>query len=172
MRSFPNFPEISRNFARTSGGVTREICRIPPHLPQSFGRTEMSALPRCLFIAIAFFGVAQPACADVIVDWNEKAVAFVVGHSMLPPPAERVLAMTQLAMFDAVNSIERKYRPYLVQLPAAPTISKEAAAAAAAATVLGGIDPQAQNDVKATLVAYLAAIPDSEAKSEGIKLGE
>ncbi len=132
----------------------------------------MSALPRCLFIAIAFFGVAQPACADVIVDWNEKAVAFVVGHSMLPPPAERVLAMTQLAMFDAVNSIERKYRPYLVQLPAAPTISKEAAAAAAAATVLGGIDPQAQNDVKASLAAYLAVIPDSEAKSAGIRLGE
>ena len=74
-----------------------------------------------------------------------KALDFVVSHKMLPPPAERIVAMTQLAMFDAVNSIERKYRPYLVQLAAAPTASKEAAAAAAAATVLAGVDPQTQD---------------------------
>jgi len=42
-------------------------------------------------------------------------------------------------MFDAVNSIERRYRPYLVQLPANAATSKEAAAAAAAATVLATI---------------------------------
>ena len=28
-------------------------------------------------------------------------------HNIGPPPAERIIAMTQLAMFDAVNSIER-----------------------------------------------------------------
>ena len=49
---------------------------------------------------------------NVITDWNERAVAFVVARNMGPPPAERVLAMTHAAMFDAVNSIERKYRPY------------------------------------------------------------
>jgi hypothetical protein len=45
---------------------------------------------------------------------------------------ERITAMTQLAMFDVVNSIERKYRPYLVQIPATPSASNDAAAAAAA----------------------------------------
>ena len=54
--------------------------------------------------------------ADVIADWNEKAVAFVLSRGMGPPPAERAIAMIHAAMFDAVNSIERKYRPYLVQL--------------------------------------------------------
>ena len=112
------------------------------------------------------------ARADVVTDWNDKAVAFAVNRDMGPPPAERIMAMAHLAMFDAVNSIERKYRPYLVQLTVTPTASKEAAAAAAAGTVLASVDPRGPAEMKAALEAYLAAIPDSADKAEGIKLGE
>jgi hypothetical protein len=132
----------------------------------------MNANHRNTLAAIALLGFVQPVAADVIADWNTKAIDFVVAHKMLPPPAERIVAMAQLAMFDAVNSIDRKYQPYLTQLPAAPTASKEAAAAAAAGAVLAGADPQTEGEVKATLAAYLAAIPDGAAKAEGIKLGE
>src|SRR5262249_55823552 len=69
--------------------------------------------------------------------------------------------MVQVAMFDAVNSIERRYRPYLVQLPAP-----------AAGSVLAGLNPQAQAELKAATTAYLSNIPDGDAKSEGIRLGE
>ena len=132
----------------------------------------MNSNYRNALVAVALLGLARPASADVIGDWNAKALDFVVSHKMLPPPAERIIAMTQLAMFDAVDSIDRKYRPYLVQLAATPTASKEAAAAAAAAAVLAGVDPQTQDQIKAALAAYLAAVPDGAAKSEGIKLGE
>jgi len=80
---------------------------------------------RNALVAIALLGLARPASADVICDWNTKALDFIVSHRMLPPPAERIVAMTQLAMFDAVNSIDRKYRPYLVQLAATPTASAD-----------------------------------------------
>jgi hypothetical protein len=106
---------------------------------------------------------------NVIDDWNDKAVTFVVNHKIGPPPDERIIAVTQLAMFDAVNSIERKYRPNLVQLPASATTSKEAAAAAA---VLARINDQAKAQIEGELATYLATIPDSAAKSDGIKLGE
>lgn len=122
--------------------------------------------------AIALLGMAQSASADVIVDWNVRTLDFIVSHKMPPPPAERLLAMTHAAMFDAVNSIEHKYHPYLVELRASATASKEAAAAAAAGTVLAGANASAQSELNATLAAYLAAIPDSAAKAEGIKLGE
>ena len=125
-----------------------------------------------LLAAIAVVGMAPPAFAVVITDWNDKAVEFGVKRSMLPPPAERVIAMTQVAMFDAVNSIERKYTPYLVQFPAEAGTSREAAAAAAAGTVLAGINPQAKDEMTAALASYLAAMPDSPAKTAGIKLGE
>ena len=80
--------------------------------------------------------------------------------------------MVHAAMFDAVNSIERRYRPYLVQLPADPATSKEAAAAAAAAAVLATIDAKTAGEMKVALASYLASIPDGAAKSDGIKLGE
>jgi hypothetical protein len=81
-------------------------------------------------------GFSKPAGANVITDWDEKAVAVVmpagaVGVSQHVYTAQRMMGMVHAAMFDSVNSIERRYQPYLVQLPADPTTSKEAAAAAA-----------------------------------------
>jgi hypothetical protein len=114
--------------------------------------------------------VAASARANVITDWDEKAVAIVA--PMPPYPAQRLMGMVHVAMFDATNSIARRYRPYLVQLPAAPTTSKEAAATAAAAAILATIDPKTASEVKVAVATYLASIPDGEAKSDGIKLGE
>jgi hypothetical protein len=82
------------------------------------------------------------------------------------------MGIVHVAMFDAVNSIERRHRPYLVQLPADPATSKEAAGAAAAAAVLTTIDAKTADEMKAALASYLASIPDGAAKSEGVKLGE
>ena len=123
-------------------------------------------------VGMALLGLAQPASANVITDWNEKAVSFVLARRMGPPPGERVMAMTHAAMFDAVNSIERRYRPYLLQPTAAPNASKEAAAATAAGMVLAGVVPQTMNEMRTELAKYLAAIPDRPAKVEGVRIGE
>jgi PAP2 superfamily len=114
--------------------------------------------------------VGASARANVITEWEEKALAIVA--PMPPYNAQRLIGMVHLAMFDAVNSIERRYRPYLVELKAEPTTSKEAAAAAAAATVLATVDAKTASDMKAALASYLAAIPDGNAKADGVKLGE
>jgi hypothetical protein len=124
---------------------------------------------RMALLAVALNSPAASAVANVITDWDAKAVAAA------PPgaPGQREVAMVDVAMFDAVNSIERRYRPYLVQLAVPRTTSQEAAAAAAAATVLAGLPARrATADMQAALASYLAAIPDGEAKSDGIKLGE
>jgi PAP2 superfamily len=126
---------------------------------------------RKLLMAAAVIVVAPPAFANVITDWNENAVTFVTPR-MAPGAGQRVVAIMQVAMFDAVNSIERRYRPYLVQLPVAPTASKEAAATAAAGIVLASLIPQVQEQTRGMTTSYLASIPDSDAKAEGIKLGE
>ena len=108
--------------------------------------------------------------ADVITEWNENAVAFVTTR-MVPAAGQRVVAIMHAAMFDAVNSIERRYRPYLVQLPADAGASKEAAAVAAAGAVLTVLYPQ-DATLKEKLASSLAAIPDGPAKSAGIRLGQ
>jgi len=117
-------------------------------------------------------GLANPVSADVITDWNENAVAFVTARKMLPPQAERLVASVHVAMFDAVNSIDRRYQPYRVQLPAAKDTSKDAAAAAAAAGVIAALHPDAADSMKTALTAYLAGKPSGIGKDDGIKLGE
>src|SRR5450631_1483963 len=124
-----------------------------------FGILGVTALGLALFVG--------PARANVITDWDEKAVAVVTPMSSLggttPYMAVRMMGMVHAAMFDAVNSIEQRYRPYLVQLPADPATSKEAAA------VLATIDAKTSGDMRAALATYLAPLPDGVAKSDGIR---
>lgn len=131
----------------------------------------MRQILRMATLAVALCCPTAIASANVITDWDEKAVAVV------PPGSEgeRVMAMVHVAMFDAVNSIEPRYRPYRLKLPAPAGTSKEAAAAAAAGTVLTGaptVAPTAATAIKAAMAAYLATLPDGEAKANGVKLGE
>jgi hypothetical protein len=135
------------------------------------------SVPAAMIGALIYLGASGRAYANVITDWDEKAVVVVTpmmaswGVSY-PSMAQRTMAMVHTAMFDAVNSIERRYRPYLVQLPAERTTSEEAAAATAAAAVLATIDQKTAGEMKVALATYLGSIPDGTAKLDGIKLGE
>ena len=131
----------------------------------------MSRLVTATVIGVLVTGVSLPARANVITVWDEKAIAVTTplanfGVGTTPYMAQRMMAMVHATMFDAVNSIERRYRPYLVQLPAEPSTSVEAAAATAAAAVLSTIDPNTAVEMKVALATYLRSIPDGAGKSE------
>jgi hypothetical protein len=134
------------------------------------------SIPAALIVASLAVAGPAPARANVITDWDEKAVAalapMIVPSNTTPYMAQRIMAMVHAAMFDAVNSIEPRYRPYLVRLPADPATSKEAAAAAAAAAILASVDEKTARDMQAALATYLNAIPDGAAKQDGERLGE
>ena len=138
------------------------------------GASRACTLSQSISVAVIGAGIAfaapLSARANVITDWDETASAVVM--PMPPYTAQRLMGMVHVAMFDAVNSIERRYQPYLVQLPASPTTSKDAAAATAAATVLATVDQKTAGDMKAALATYLASFPDDGAKSDGVRLGE
>src|SRR5450432_101015 len=126
----------------------------------SMVHTMRHSVPAAMIGAWIAVGAPAAACANVITDWDEKAVAAVAPLAGLggttPYSAQRLMAMVHAAMFDSVNSIERRYRPYLLQLPADPTTSKEAAAAAAAAAVLSTIDAKTAREMRAAIAIYLA----------------
>jgi hypothetical protein len=62
-------------------------------------------------VAIALLIVPVLGKADIIMDWNAIMQAIV---STQPPfPQARFAAITQLAVFEAVNSITHDYQPYL-----------------------------------------------------------
>src|SRR6516165_1655785 len=115
----------------------------------------IASIPLAVIASFVTLGASR---ANVITDWDEKAISLL--RSLPNYPAERIMGMVHCAMFDAVNSIERRHRPYLVQLAAEPTTSKEAAAAAAAATVLATVDQKTADETKAALAEYLTRIPE------------
>ncbi len=123
-----------------------------------------------VLVVIALMCPGSAVLADVITDWDQKAIDIAVPR-MPSTHSQRIVAIMHAAMFDAVNSIERRYQPYIAQLPASPTTSKDAAAAAAAATVLAKLLPGAEDELRGALAAYLTRLPDAEGKSDGIKLG-
>ena len=112
------------------------------------------------------------AHANVIVEWNARAEAIAVKKKMLPPPNARGMAMLHIAMFEAVNAVERRYSSYRLNLTTARNVSKEAAAATAAHAVLTALHPDEQEAVNAALLASLAGVPDGPAKVAGVALGK
>jgi hypothetical protein len=123
-----------------------------------------------LFVALTAVGGAALQCrADVITDWDAKATAVASPAAL----GERELAIVDIAMFDAVNSISPKYQAYLVREDGFKDASAEAAAASAAATALESLHPQSAAEFKAALEDYVKGLPTSHADiAKGMHLGE
>jgi hypothetical protein len=116
--------------------------------------------------------LAMPAKADVIMDWNAKADAIGIEKQLVNSVNARGQAMLHVAVFEAVNAIDKRYTPYRLNLTADRGTSREAAAASAAHDVLVVLFPDQKADLDATLEKSLSAIADGEAKSKGIELGK
>ena len=102
-----------------------------------------------MLLALLLTAPVTAAAGNVVTHWDEKAVSILQTGTVPPPPTSfRAAAILHVAMFDAVNSIEPRYKPYKVRLPATPDTSKEAAAAAAAGAVLVKLVPDAAADIQ------------------------
>src|SRR5215471_1282905 len=102
-------------------------------------------------------GIAR---ADAVLDWNTVMQSTVA--SQPPFPQARFAAITQVAVFEAVNAIKKDYKPYLGTITAL----------AAAHTVLKAYFPGNSATLDAARVNSLAMIPDGPAKTSGIAAGE
>ena len=122
-------------------------------------------------LAIVLVGI-QSARADVITDWNEKAVAAGYTARFSPDMQSRALAIVHIAMFEAINSIEPRYTPYRKRLSAEPGTSRDAAAATAAHYALTRLFPDQSKDFDKALQGSLAGVADGAPKANGIRLGE
>jgi len=114
--------------------------------------------------------------ADAVLDWNVNATTAIVMVAK-QPPASAILsyAMVQGAVYDAVNAIDGTHEPYLLHIHAPADASQAAAVATAAHNVLVGLvaapPPQVIASLDALYASSLAAIPDGQAKTDGITVG-
>lgn len=116
-------------------------------------------------------GVPAASAADVVTDYAARAVAIGVEKQLPNARLTRGLAMVHVAMFEAVNAIDRRYQPYKLELVADKGASREAAAATAAHDVLVSLFPDEKSKLEQALQASLAKI-EGDGKTKGIELGK
>ena len=122
-------------------------------------------LRKALIVATVALAVMAPAGssvraggadAGVVLEWNRILQDTVPApHNVLTP---RFFSMAHIAMFDAINAIEREFTPYRVRLRFAYG-SPTAAAAQAAHDVLVAINPGASATYSAALARQLGDHP-------------
>jgi hypothetical protein len=128
--------------------------------------------PCLLAAALLALTVATPARADAVTEWNVNATtALGAAPGQTPPVMTIHLAMVHGAVYDAVNSIDGRYEPYLVQIRARRWFSQDAAAATAAYRVLAAVRPDQQASLAVQYAASLAKIPAGPAKDGGVAVG-
>jgi Protein of unknown function (DUF3455)/PAP2 superfamily len=103
------------------------------------------------------------AQADVVTDWNTKAGELIVEAKLGTPPANRVMAIVQTAVHEAVNN---------ASLRQPGDTALDAAVAAANRVTLSKLIPAQEASITHAYQAALAKLADGPAKAAGIAAGE
>jgi membrane-associated phospholipid phosphatase len=108
-----------------------------------------------------------------VLDWNQALLSIVNTPGAQPATIQPTwsFAIMNAAIYDAVNSIDRSHRAYIISVPAPRDASETAAADAAAHTVLDAVYPSQQSTVDADYATELATVPDGPAKVTGVRVG-
>jgi hypothetical protein len=95
----------------------------------------IAALP-----VIGFLTSAPARADDVVMEWNQIALAATTTAGQGPIPQIRTMAIVQVSVHDAVNAITCDYRTYL-PIRCGSWGTPDAAAIAAAHRALAGLLP-------------------------------
>src|SRR5690348_4445619 len=114
---------------------------------------------------------AQP---DQVIQWNQELQKVLVAPGAQPASIHptRTLAITQIAVYDAVNGILRGGEPLVVDARGPRGASADAAAAAAAHTALDALLPTQQPALDAFFQASRAQLGSGERVEQGLRFGE
>ena len=110
---------------------------------------------------------------DQVIQWNQELQKVLVAPGAQPASIHptRTLAITQIAVYDAVNGILGGGRPLAVDLHGPRRASPDAAVAAAARTTLDALLPSQQPTIDAFFHSSLAQIGSGEHVDRGIRFG-
>lgn len=129
---------------------------------------------RIIIFAAAIAGTTAFAGDNAVLFWNEQALNATRLARNPPPLIALWFGTYHAAIADTVDGIDRQWQPWLVTEMAPAGADMDAAIASSAYTVLYAIWGQLVNPHNFDL-AYekaLAAIPDGQAKTDGIAWGK
>jgi PAP2 superfamily len=118
---------------------------------------------------------SSPQPVNPAIEWNRTLLSIVRTPGAQPPTihSTRNFAILHAAIFDAVNNIDRTFKPYAVRLShVSRRASAQAAADQAAHNVLISIYPAFATLLDSELQQDLEQIPSGRDKADGIEVGE
>ena len=121
-----------RRYVEADNGPDRDGGRSGSRPHHTEGRSTMTRVRTSVTLVALLACNSIAARADVVLDWNAIAVSTLVSQGQSPFAQARFMAITQLAVFEAVNAITGDYKPYLGTVVAPAGASADAAAVAAA----------------------------------------
>ena len=121
-----------------------------------------------LIAALAIGLTPLASASNPVIDWNQIALST----ALTTPGTQIYLTYVNLAMYDAVNAIDRRYQQYGPEFHGPRDASKEAAAISAAYQTLLNYFPGQAAALQAQYDAAIAGIPDCQAKASGIAVGQ
>jgi hypothetical protein len=127
---------------------------------------------RVIGLILCFALASESFAQNAIADWHAVMESSVASAGRKNVVALPYFAYVDVAMYDAVNSIDERYQPFAVDVHAPRGASKDAAAASAAHDVLTHYFPSQAAIFDAALATSLAAVPDGQSKSDGINVGQ
>ena len=140
---------------------------------RTFGKLATLWLVALVGVGVGAQDAQTPAEGRAVADWSLIAQnAIVAVGKKFPGEAAVYMGIVHATIYDAVVAIEGGYRPYAITPTVPPNTSVDAAVAAAAHRVLAGRFPAQQASLDDAYFAYLNGIPDGEAKTHGIVVGE
>lgn len=123
-------------------------------------------------LVVGLFSVRAVAADDLVLKWNKTAADTAVATN--PFNQARIMAITQLAVFEAVNAITGEYEPYLDSPTSTPAgASVDAAVVTAAHRVLTNYftAPATVALLNAARDSDLGTIPNGPGKTAGMAAG-
>jgi hypothetical protein len=124
-------------------------------------------------LLIAMVGAPSALALNPVSDWDAVALTTIVGTAKKPPGVANVFfTYVEVAMYDAVNSIDHRFTPFAVSVTAPDGASQDAAVIAAAHDVLAHYFPAQQDTLDMDEAISLAALSDGPAKNDGIAVGQ
>jgi hypothetical protein len=125
-----------------------------------------------IFVCFGFIALAASSgSANVVTDWNRAAVDALrqTKTRMFIP---RVMAMTEIAVYDALRAIQPRYAPYAYRGSPPTGASDVAAASEAAYRVLAAMAQDLEPRFAAFNADVLATVVDVDARAAGVRLGD
>lgn len=138
----------------------------------------MQKFSASIFLMFCLFFLGSHVFAqNVVTDWASIIQPAVLsngaGGARSPGTAEILHATIQLAMYDAAMAIEGGYSPFAADLSAPADADVRAAVATAAyRTASARVALSQLPYLNAQYAGYMAGIPNSQAKTDGIQVGE